>query len=528
MHSLGSPPWSSYATQLATPATRDIMLRTLETAATVTTITLLLGYPAAYAITRMRRGHRNVAIALLVLPYLTSLLVRTYVWMAILGYNGPIVWLLRRIGVEHESLIGTSVGVLVVLVHVYLPLMILGLYLSMRTIDLRQMDAAASLGASRGEAFIRVFLPQTAVGAATGCALVFLGTAGAFVTPALIGGPSQYTIVMLIFDQLGVLDWRAASTLAVILLVGAALILAAGAWLVGARRGPKRDRRRVPPRQSSSSLIMRTLGRIASWVPSVLPRLATRMSLAIAILLVDVPLLLLFAVSFQPLPILALPTRGLSLQWYAHVLANYEWLAAGTRSIELGVVSAAIALSIGYIAAWLAYGSNILGRSVVTFASFAPLAIPAIVLATGLYAVCVSLGLIGQFVAIAAAHALLGLPFTFAYLAVGLASYDKRLSLIAASLGATGFQRFRRVKGPMLRPALITAFGVAFLISFEEFVVTNFLAGTGFQTLPLRMWAGTQQDLSPELAVVGSMIVAGLLLFCALAAVLMPRHNAVA
>jgi len=523
--SLGSPVWSSYAAQLATPATTAILMRTLATAVAVTAITLLIGYPAAYAITRMSRRRRITAIALLLLPYLTSLLVRTYVWMAILGHDGPVVWLLRQMGVERESLIGTWIGVLIVLVHVYLPLMVLVLYVSMRAIDVRQMDVAASSGASRGEAFVRVFLPQTTLGTAAGCALVFLGAAGAFVTPALIGGPSQFTIVMLIFDQLGVFEWRAAATLAIVLFAGTALILAIGGWCVGFWRSPKRKSKRGPARQSNSIAPIRTLGRVASWVPRGVLFLVTRAALAVAIALVDVPLLLLLAVSLQPLPILALPTHGLSLHWYARVISNSEWLAAGTRSIELGFVSAAIALSIGYIAAWRAHVGGSLERWIVTSAAFAPLAIPVIVFATGLYAVYVSLGLIGQFVAIAAAHALLGLPFVFVYVAVGLASYDERLSLVAASLGATAFQSFWRVRWPLLRPAFAIAFGVALLVSFEEFVVTNFLAGTGFQTLPLRMWAGTQQDLSPELAVVGSMIVAGLVVLSALAAILRPRRG---
>jgi ABC-type spermidine/putrescine transport system permease subunit II len=155
--------------------------------------------------------------------------------------------------------------------------------------------------------------------------------------------------------------------------------------------------------------------------------------------------------------------------------------------------------------------------------ALAPLAIPTIFLAVGVYNVYVSLGLVGNELAVAFAQALTVLPFAFLTIMNGLQSYDPRIDSAAASLGARPARRFVRVKLPLLAPAVLAATALAFLFAFDELIVTLLVSGVGFYTLPVRMFAGAQQNVSPELAAVGSLVVAGAVIGGAVLAVIIRR-----
>src|SRR5262249_11042671 len=128
--SIGSPPWEHYAHELALSSTRVILGRTVRLALYATAATVAIAYPSALAIARLGPRARGVVVGLLLVPYLTSLLVRTYGWIAILGVNGPIVGPLRAVGFQVQSLVGTQLAVVMVLAHVFLPLSILAIYVA--------------------------------------------------------------------------------------------------------------------------------------------------------------------------------------------------------------------------------------------------------------------------------------------------------------------------------------------------------------------------------------------------------------
>jgi putative spermidine/putrescine transport system permease protein len=204
------------------PVYLQVMGRTFRTSALVTLMCLALGYPLAYLLATLRPRVARLLMIVVVLPFFTSIIVRTYAWMVLLGRNGVVNQYLTWLGLADTPLplLYNQGGVLIGMTYVLLPYMVLTVYSVMRGIEPGLVRAAHSLGASRWQAFRRVFLPLSLPGIAGGTLLVFILSLGFFITPALMGGPSDVMIAMLIEREVEfTLNWSFASALAVILLV---------------------------------------------------------------------------------------------------------------------------------------------------------------------------------------------------------------------------------------------------------------------------------------------------------------------
>ncbi len=154
-------------------------------------------------------------------------MVRTYAWMVLLGTNGLVNNFFGLLGLGPFKLINNSLGVYIGMVHVLLPLMILPICNTMQGIDMRLEQAAEGLGATRWQAFMRVFAPLSLPGVAAGSCLVFIIALGFFVTPALLGALENMTVSMLIENQVGVaLNWGFAAAIGMVLLVATMATLA--------------------------------------------------------------------------------------------------------------------------------------------------------------------------------------------------------------------------------------------------------------------------------------------------------------
>ena len=211
----------SYRQVVGTSVYLMVIGLTFRTAAVVTLIALLLGYPLSYVLATVRPRLGRVLVVIVILPFLISIIVRTYAWMVLLGRNGVVNQYLLALGLTRAPLplLYNQAGVVVGMTYVLLPFMVLTLASVMRGIDPALVRAAHSLGASRWQAFWRVFLPLSAPGIAGGMLLVFILSLGFFITPALMGGPSDVMIAMLIEREVEfTLNWSFASTLGVILL----------------------------------------------------------------------------------------------------------------------------------------------------------------------------------------------------------------------------------------------------------------------------------------------------------------------
>jgi putative spermidine/putrescine transport system permease protein len=188
----------------------------------VTVMVLLIGYPIAYYLTTAKGPGGSVVVLAIVLPYFTSIIVRTFSWMVLLGEHGLVNDTLRAVGLIHGSLplMYNRLGVLVGMSYVLLPYMVLTLFAAMRAIDVSLLRAAEGLGANGFYTFRRVYFPLSLHGVLSGALIVYILSIGYFITPALMGGQHDIMIAMLIDRELEVaVDWPSAALMSLSLLL---------------------------------------------------------------------------------------------------------------------------------------------------------------------------------------------------------------------------------------------------------------------------------------------------------------------
>ena len=212
---------------------------TLKISFWVMLIALLLGYPLAYLMVTSSPRLKGLLMACVLVPFWTSILVRTFAWIVILGRNGVVNQTLMVLGVIEKPihLVHNMLGVQIGMVHVLLPFMVFPLYGVMTRIDPTLARAARSLGATPGRAFLRIFLPLSLPGVTAGCVLVFLLAVGFYITPALLGGPGEITLATLIEMMISdLLNWGFGATLSVLLLVVVGILFVLFSSLMGLDR----------------------------------------------------------------------------------------------------------------------------------------------------------------------------------------------------------------------------------------------------------------------------------------------------
>jgi ABC-type spermidine/putrescine transport system permease subunit I len=213
---------------------RRVLLNTLRMALIVTLACALLAYPYAYL---MVHASRRVALLMLIavlLPFWSSVLVRTYSWTVILQDTGIINSLLLRAGIIDGPLplVRSFTGATIGMVHVLVPYMLLPVHAAMRRVDPDLIKAAANLGASPLRAFRQVFLPLSMPGLYAGCLLVFVISLGFYITPALLGDPRQMMLSQLVTREIELQNWGLGSAMALVLLVVTLAILLASSRVV--------------------------------------------------------------------------------------------------------------------------------------------------------------------------------------------------------------------------------------------------------------------------------------------------------
>ena len=211
-----------YAKALGEGLYLEVFWNTFEIAIVVTAVCLLLGYPLGFLIATTTPVWATLGFIFVLLPLWTSVLVRTYAWMVLLGRNGVFNRLLVEGGMVDAPLplLHNFNGVLIGMVHVLLPYMVLPIYGAVRRLDPALVAAAEGLGASSWRIFWRIYIPLTLNGIFAGCVLVFVLSLGFFITPALLGGGRVIMIAVLIEQQVReALNWPFAAALSAVLLV---------------------------------------------------------------------------------------------------------------------------------------------------------------------------------------------------------------------------------------------------------------------------------------------------------------------
>jgi putative spermidine/putrescine transport system permease protein len=231
LRSVSFPTWGiqNYATIFQETLYLRVLANTVVISGAVTLITLLLGYPYAYLMATGSPVTQRVMAFVVLVPFWTSILVRTYAWLVLLQRRGLVNRALEWSGLIAEplDLVHNRLGVYIGMTQVLLPFMVFPLFAVMSRIDRSHLQAAANLGAAPPRVFRRVFLPLSLPGVIAGILLVFILSLGYYITPALLGGPGDIMIAQLIQEQIGEFgEWGVGAALAAVLLVGTVLLSA--------------------------------------------------------------------------------------------------------------------------------------------------------------------------------------------------------------------------------------------------------------------------------------------------------------
>jgi len=513
---------SAYARLVHVGLYARVLSTTFSVAFQVTALCLLLGYPLAYWLARQPPRRQRMLTLLVLFPFWTSALVKNFTWLVLLGRNGIVANLLGALGLPAPDLLFSRGTVVFGMAHTMLPLAVISMLPVMNQIDRTLPSAAATLGASRVQAFWRVFFQLSMPGVASAGLLVFIGSLGFFITPALLGGPHDTLLGQLIIQQIMTLqNWQLAGAIASMLIASVLVTclvydrvfglsaIAGGSTVKQSGRGAMRRFGMAIAARAAAlcDVAARALGgRSIDWL---LPAYAW------TLVLVLLPILGVVPMAFTSASFLSFPPPGLSLRWFAEYASSEVWVDATLRSFGIGLVSGCLTLLLAAPAAYgVVRGSPRWGTAV--FMLFVtPMVVPAIVIAVALFYLFAQIGLVATNLGIVIGHTVTGIPLAFVILLSVLRGYDWSLNQAAATLGADRGRAMWRVTLPLIKGGLFAAFIFAFLNSFEELTVALFVGGGLKTTLPRQMWDDVTLSVTPTLAaasVVVLLVVTGLFL----------------
>jgi putative spermidine/putrescine transport system permease protein len=219
------------------------------------------------------------------------------------------------------------------------------------------------------------------------------------------------------------------------------------------------------------------------------------------------PVLVVVATAFTTTGYPVFPPRGFTLRWFESVLNSREFLEAMRLSAVLAAASTAIATVLGTLAALGLARGSFRGRQAVAAIFLSPIFFPAIVLGLALLIFYNRVGLAGTLPGMIAAHAVLTTPFVIRMVMASLAEFDPAVEEAAENLGASRLRTFFQVTLPLIRPGVVAGAVFAFILSFDELVVSLFLAGPGMQTLPIRIFTSLEYSSRPDVSAISTMLI---------------------
>ncbi|MDX0266129.1 ABC transporter permease subunit [Sinorhizobium meliloti] len=533
-----------YSRIFASGTNLNILLYTLRIGLIVTIFSLAIGYPVAYLLTKI--GSRSfTAISIFVLvPLFTAFLIRTYAWMLILGREGVINNTLIWLGIISAplQLLNTTFAVVVGMTHVFIPMAIFTMYSSMVRIDYEVTRAAQILGATPVQSFSRIYFPMSLPGVFSAGILIFISALGFYITPAMLGGPSDTMISILIVSQMTtLLNFELGyATAVVLLLVTIGILFVASLFIPLEMIWSSSDSSLsdVSPRagarffRTGKSALNPILVLAETVAHATTKPLLTRNGrwlwgyTIIILVFLTAPLVVVFIISFSSSPFVVFPPPGFSLRWWEKLASATDWQQSFLFSLQLGTAASVIATTIGTMGAfWLVRTKFVFKKALFLF-SLSPLMVPVVIVATSLYVFEARLQLLGSFFGLTMGHVLLAVPYVIVVMAAALRNFDQSLEPAAAVHGARPLQVLRFITLPILKPALVTAGLLAFLTSFDELLVSVFLLGRQTPTLPIKFWGDIRYQIDPLLSAASTFIVFLVAVFIVTAQVMRNRHNA--
>lgn len=512
---------SAYAHLLRHPVYLRILQNTFTIAGETAVLCLMLGYPVAYWLVRMAPKWRQSLLLLVLLPFWTSALVKSFAWIVLLARTGIIARLLMdATGAAHpvDLLYGRG-AVLMGMVHALLPLAIMTMLPVMLQIDQQCMRAAQTMGAPRLQAFWRVFFHLSMPGVAAAGLLVFISALGFFVTPSLLGGPRDAMLAPIIINEIeNLLNWPFAGALSALLMVSALAVCAIYNRIFGLSTvtgsAPAGER----PRGTLARGGMRLLACIANASTWPSERLAALLRgyrfnwlvSAFAWIVVGfmiLPILAIFPMAFTSSRFLEFPPPGYSLHWMDVYFHSDVWVTATLRSFGVALATGLLTTTIGGLAALgVARADGHWGGAI--FALFLmPMIVPSIVIALALFYLFAQVSLVATNTGLVIGHTVLAIPVVFVTMLAVLQGYDWRLDQAAATLGASRPRAIGKVTLPLVKGGLAAAFLFAFIWSFEELSVAIFIGGGLQTTLPKAMWDDMLLQVHPTIAAVSVVVL---------------------
>jgi putative spermidine/putrescine transport system permease protein len=234
---------------------------------------------------------------------------------------------------------------------------------------------------------------------------------------------------------------------------------------------------------------------------------AVRALCAFVLLYLLVPILAIIPLSFSSSSFLAYPMPGWSLQWYENLFTSAEWVRAAKNSFIVAPAATLIATVLGTAAAVGLARGNFPGKGLVMALLVAPMVVPVVVVAVACYLFFARLGLADSYAGLIVVHAALGAPFVVTTVLATLQGFNHNLVRASLSLGAGPLKTFFKVTLPVIAPGVISGALFAFATSFDEVVVTLFIAGPEQSTLPRQMFTGIRENINPTIAAAATLLI---------------------
>ncbi|MBI2717240.1 MAG: ABC transporter permease [Rhizobiales bacterium] len=221
-----------------------------------------------------------------------------------------------------------------------------------------------------------------------------------------------------------------------------------------------------------------------------------------------VPVIAIMPLSFSSGSYLTYPLPGLSLRWYADFLQSPRWTSSLKNSMLIGIAATLLSMILGTLAALGLAQWKSRFKPLILALVLSPVVVPVVITAVGLYLFFAPIGLTGNYLGLIIAHTALASPFVVITVSATLQSFDMNLVRAASSLGAAPLYAFRRVILPLIFPGLVSGALFAFATSFDEVVIVLFMSGPEQRTLPLEMFSGIRENISPTITVVAVILTA--------------------
>lgn len=228
---------------------------------------------------------------------------------------------------------------------------------------------------------------------------------------------------------------------------------------------------------------------------------------ALVLLILQLPVIIVVLASVTETSYLTVPPKGFTLDWYRRVLGDSSYLDAIGFSLMLALVSTALALACGTAAAYALVRRKVPGSEAVTALLMAPLVFPAVVIAVALLQFYTLTGVRGTFGALAAAHLLITLPYVVRSVLASLSGVDPALEEAARTLGASGWNAFRKITLPLIRPGLVAGGIFSFIVSFDNVPVSIFLVSVRQTTLPVKIFTAVEHGIDPGIAAISTLLI---------------------